>query len=233
MRCEEETSAMTGSLSEEDRSRESNGLSIEMVQLLVSRVLHDLSGPAGALGNGVELAIESGGLGAEVSDLLDFSARMLLSRLRVLSYAFGPSDVSAVGSLESAAAVVRKFAAARSNLTVVFPEGEAPGWFSSLLPALVMIAADCLPKQGRIEVTERPEDQTWRTVASGKVLRLAPDLIPLLTGGAASPTARTVPALFAQRMAAARGWRLDAWREDSVAGAQLIVTIGKRQAEAH
>jgi len=195
--------------------------------MLVGRVLHDLSGPAGALANGLEMAVETGGLDPAVADLLSYSADSLLARLRLLGFAFGRADLAQSTSLSAAREAARKYLSDRPRLTLAFPDVEAPAGYSSLLPILVMNAADCLPKQGEIRVEQGPEDDQWRVVASGSTLRMEEGLVALLEGTAAAPNNRSVAAYMASRLAKQLGRRLSAELDKTADGQRLIVTIGK------
>lgn len=195
--------------------------------MLVSRVLHDLSGPAGALANGVEMAVEGGGLDPAIADLLSYSADSLLGRLRLLGFAFGRGDLAQSSSLAAASEAARKYLKDRPRLSLIFPDGEAPAGYSSLLPILVMNAADCLPKQGEIRVEHHLEEDLWRVVACGAALRMEEGVVALLEGAAAAPNNRSVAAYIASRLATQLGRRLRAELERTADGERLIVTIGK------
>lgn len=222
---------MSGALAEEESGGGPGGdhslIPIGVVQLLVGRVLHDLSGPAGALANGVEMAVETGGLDPAIADLLSYSADSLLARLRLLGFAFGRGDPAQSSSLSAAGDAARKYLKDRPRLTLVFPDGEAPAGYSSLLPILVMNAADCLPKKGEIRVEHQPEEGLWRVVACGGALRLEEGVVALLEGTGNAPNNRSVAAYVARRLANQLGRRLHAELERTADGERLIVTIGK------
>ena len=218
---------MSGALAEEEAGDDHSLIPIGLVQLLVGRVLHDLSGPAGALANGVEMALETGGLDPAVADLLSYSADSLLARLRLLGFAFGRGDPAQRSSLAGASEAARKYLSDRPRLTLTIPDGEAPAGYSSLLPILVMNAADCLPRQGEIRVEQDAEEDLWRVIAAGSALRMEEGLVALLEGAAAAPNNRSVAAYIASRLAMQLGRRLSAELEKTADGERLIVTIGK------
>lgn len=220
-------STMSGSLADEESGDDHSLIPIAVVQLLVGRVLHDLSGPAGALANGVEMAVEADVLDPAVADLLTFSADSLLARLRLLGFAFGRLDPSRSVSLAAAGEAARRFLKARPALRLTFPEADGPAGFSSLLPILVIVAADCLPKQGDIIVEHQPNTDQWTVIAAGPTLRLEEGLISLLEGGATAPNNRSVSAYIAARLATQLGRRLSGRVETTGEGERLIVTIGK------
>ncbi|MFY7961119.1 MAG: histidine phosphotransferase family protein [Elsteraceae bacterium] len=218
---------MSGALSDEEGGADHSLIPLALVQLLVGRALHDLSGPAGALANGVEMAVETGALDPAVADLLTYSAESLLARLRLLGFAFGRGDPARSASLSAASEAARKYLLARPLLRLSFPEIEGPAGFSSLLPVLVMTAADCLPKQGEISVEQTPGEDLWRVTAAGPTLRMEEGLIDLLEGGPGTPNNRSIAAYMACRLAAQLGRRLAVRVEKAAEGERLIVTIGK------
>jgi len=218
---------MSGALVDEESEGYHSLIPVGLVQLLVGRVLHDLSGPAGALANGVEMAVEAAGLEPAIADLLSYSAESLLARVRLLGFAFGRGDPAQSASLAAASEAARKYLKDRPRLSLVFPEGEAPAGYSSLLPILVMTAADCLPKQGEIRVEENAEADQWRVIAAGSALRIEEGLAALLEGRSSAPSNRSVVAYIAAKLASELGRRLSAKVEKDAEGERLIVTIGK------
>jgi len=81
-------------------------MSMHAVELLISRLCHDLVGPVGAINNGVELVEETGLAGGDDAlDLIADSAEVAARRLKMFRLAFGaaggrddlpPADVRAV-----------------------------------------------------------------------------------------------------------------------------------------
>ncbi len=202
-----------------------------MVQLLVSRLIHDLSGPAGALSNGVEMAVEAEVLEPAISDLMTFSAEVLLGRIRFLGTAFGRVDMSDAVSLAPVVEAARRYLKDRPRLTLDFPIVVAPPGFPALLSMLVMLAAGCLPKSGEICVIPGTEEgeagSAWRVTASGPTMRLDADLMKLLSGDDAPLTSYTVVASLAAKLAATLGWTLSTKTSVSDGMDRLDVVIGK------
>jgi len=218
---------MTESLIGQDRAADHNCLSLELVQLLVSRLLHDVSGAAGALANGAELAAESVTLDHAVRDLMTLSAASLVARVRLLGMAFGRRDDARNAGLDMAAEILRDYLRDRPRLTLEFPEIEAPQGFASLLCVLGVIAAGALPRGGEIKVAGATEAAPWRLIASGPTLRLEPEMLLLLGDETAEATTRTVIAAVAAKMAASLGWRLTPIVETTSIKEQFMIEIEK------
>ena len=70
---------------------------LKVVQLLSSRLCHDLVGPAGAVHNGIELYEEMGpGEGADALKMVAASVEQLSARLGFFRLAFGLGGLSGI-----------------------------------------------------------------------------------------------------------------------------------------
>ncbi|MBK8907489.1 MAG: hypothetical protein IPM60_06210 [Rhodospirillales bacterium] len=127
----------------------------KLAQLLVSRLCHDLVGPAGALANGVDLLKELGGDG-EIVDLIAASAGRLAHQLDFFRVAFGlrGGDDPHSGWDEA-----RRLAAGivdGTRIGIDWPDGAGdapvPAAALRLVLCLVLVARDALPRSGTITV---------------------------------------------------------------------------------
>ncbi|MDA1132805.1 MAG: histidine phosphotransferase family protein [Proteobacteria bacterium] len=129
---------------------------LTIAALLVSRVCHDLSAPAGAVGNGIEMLRDDGADGlSDALELLEFSSNETLRRLQYFRLAFG-----AAGGLGATTPV----AELRDAATAYFAERKAalhwpnPGednlsqGAAKLALNLILLAADALPRGGTVSV---------------------------------------------------------------------------------
>ncbi|MDB5365426.1 MAG: hypothetical protein JWM77_1353, partial [Rhodospirillales bacterium] len=66
----------------------SNTIDTRLVELLCSRLLHDLISPLSAISNGVEL-VREGGLDDDALDLIESAARQATRRVQALRLAWG------------------------------------------------------------------------------------------------------------------------------------------------
>src|ERR1700752_1132598 len=99
---------------------------LKVASLLASRLCHDLVGPLGAVGNGLELVAEDGGMAAEALALAQRSAKRATSRLQFFRYAFGAAGGE--GNLRPAEARSLAAGILQSGETMLeWPEGPAAG----------------------------------------------------------------------------------------------------------
>jgi histidine phosphotransferase ChpT len=69
---------------------ENNAIDIHVLELLASRICHDLISPVSAINNGIELFEELGpDAGEEVTDLIAHSAKQTARKLQLMRFAYG------------------------------------------------------------------------------------------------------------------------------------------------
>ncbi len=136
-----------------------------LAELLCARLVHDLSGPVGAVANGAELLAEStedgaglGEMAGEALALLTGSAVAAVARLRFLRVALGVQAAA-----PTALAEARRLAIDYFQKGVSGPDAVALDWPAAIDPAismvparlvlnLLMLARDCLPRGGAIKL---------------------------------------------------------------------------------
>ena len=128
-----------------------------VLELMASRVCHDLISPVGAINNGVEFLEEMGPeAGQDAIDLIAHSAKVASARLQCFRIAYGmggrdpsikPWDVKDVfDNLVTLEQKVTQDWDARGALGFdEYPEG-----FAKVLMGTLMLASECLPKGGVI-----------------------------------------------------------------------------------
>jgi histidine phosphotransferase ChpT len=193
-------------------------------ELMCSRLCHDLVGPAGALMNGIEILGATGAvIDAEILDLLAEGGRRLNHQLAFFRMAFGlRGGIETTSTLEEARSLATALLDG-GRVTVDWPpDASGPGDDSVLVPAaavrlvmnLVMVAADALPRGGRVQVDVGGGGAvaTVDVSAVGVGARLAPALIEALGPETTVEqiTARTVHAYLAARLAGRLGSTLGA-----------------------
>jgi len=195
-----------------------------LAQLLCSRLCHDLVGPAGAVNAGLELA-EDGDLDVASLELINESAAAITGRLAFFRVAFGAGGgkMSAEGTLSlNEARALAGGLMAEGRVDLDWPDGShAPDAFSAgvgkVLMLMVLVAADCLPRGGRVTVhtAALPEGIGLAVVAQGDNARLRQDLADGLAAGTADEnvSARNVHAYFAQQLARQEDGQIEAVRE--------------------
>jgi len=193
---------------------------LKLAELLCARLCHDLAGPVGAVATGAELLGEegemAGGMAAEALALLESSAFAASARLRFLRLALG----GAGGRLASSALkdLVANFLASLGTgaeaLALDWQDGGQEPWEAEpvkLLLNLVLLAKDCLPRGGRLEVRAR-QDGAQNGVTT--VTAMGPGAVPaesataLEAGGAGDLGPRGAQGAYAAQVAARGGWSI-------------------------
>ncbi len=200
---------------------------LRVLELLASKVCHDLVSPVGAIRNGLELIEEmqededgppSGGFFGEAVKLIDHSSGQADRRLRVFRLAYGLAGRDQKGFGDARAAAAGWLDGGRTRLD--WPE-RTPGDMMAcrrgvvkLLLNLVLLADEALTHGGTVTVAgEGTEEQGRLTVtAAGRPGALAPDSATALAGTvpAADLTPRTIHAYMTGRFAEDDGFRVAA-----------------------
>lgn len=186
-----------------------------LAELLCARLIHDLSGPIGAVANGAEL-LEDGAPGSEIAgeavELLSISAASAIARLRFLRLALGPQAGSPPPAelRRLAADYFTKGATGGEAITLDWPAtldaglAAVPG--RVILNAL-MLARDCLPRGGTIKLAQPSGGAALSLVAEGTNAGPAEAAKALAAPGAAGLTARGAQGYLAARLALQAGMR--------------------------
>jgi histidine phosphotransferase ChpT len=201
-------------------------IEMRVMDLLISRLCHDLISPAGAIVNGIELVEEFGDDGGDEDDmtgeamaLVGRSARQLSAKLSLFRIAFGSA-----GERDNFPA-----AECRRLLDGYLEEGKvrldwaldrlppAPG-SARLLLLLAIIGAESLPRGGLLRLDGGAggvgDPAAFRVVAQGEGARLEAGTEGALQAGMADSgapeelDARAAPAYLAGVIAARRGYRV-------------------------
>lgn len=185
---------------------------LKVVQLLCSRLCHDLVGSAGAVNAGLEILQESGHapeMLAEAVDLAANSGLQTTARLTFYRTAFGfaGDEATRLGELSNLAAGL----IADGAISLDWPvEGAADSTPLSkgagqLLLNLFLISVDCLPRGGTlgVRVVGLDEGLGLALTATGEGARLRPELGTAIMPDAAIDdlTVRTVQGYFTRCLA--------------------------------
>lgn len=131
------------------------------LDLLLSRLFHDLIGPVSASRNGLELVREFGAddVGAEAMDLVASSVDQVAARLTFFRMAFGGAGSSGgIGFLDARPVIADYLSHRKIEPRVALADGLSvarPGIVKVLL-GLVVVAAESLPRGGVVSVTVEP-----------------------------------------------------------------------------
>jgi histidine phosphotransferase ChpT len=166
---------------------------LEFAALLVSRVCHDLVSPVGAVVNGLEVLEDETDLAmrAEALRLVAASAEQAAARLQFCRIAFGAAGSSGAELDLAEVGRIMKGLLKGGRAELVW-QAHAVNWpkdWAKLLMNVVLSAADCLPRGGRVTV-DVSRDATvpgFKVTAEGTVVRLLPESERALLGDAEGP----------------------------------------------
>ena len=187
-------------------------LDIRVVELLCSRLCHELVSPVGAINNGVELIEEMGSdMADEAIGLIAHSADQASRRLQLLRLAYGAAGETS-GMADVVQAAEGYFAGTKHKLEwqpgrlgqgAPMPQGTG-----KVLLNLVILGEEALPHGGRITVEPGPGGDPV-VIAAGRSAGLRPETLQALSGSADidSLTPRTVHAYATGRFAEYYGMR--------------------------
>lgn len=162
------------------------------VELICSKICHDLINPLGAINNGMEFLAEGGADSLkDAVSLIESSSRQATARLGLYRLAFG-----AWGGAESG----NSFGTVRKTIKEYFEYGKltlawndpVPGEFDpcdktpgKLLVNLLLLAVDCAPRGGRITIDFTPKKVAVDVSGDRCALRddIRSGLAPELTAG--------------------------------------------------
>jgi histidine phosphotransferase ChpT len=160
---------------------------LDFAALLVSRVCHDLVSPVGAVVNGLEVLEDETDLAmrADALRLVAASADQAAARLQFARIAFGAAgsagaelDLTEVGRI-----MAGLLKGGKVELQWQAPAINWPKDWAKLLMNTVLVAADCLPRGGKVTVeTSDGLAPGFHIRAAGTVARLGPEAERALLG---------------------------------------------------
>ncbi|MEM7679932.1 MAG: histidine phosphotransferase family protein [Pseudomonadota bacterium] len=150
----------------------SDTIDAKTLELISSKICHDLISPIGAINNGVEIFQEMGG-GEDVMDLIATSADLASAKLKAYRIAYGaggsdatikPSDAHTViaGILEHEKRITQEWDPSASLGPEMLPTGTA-----KMLTAFLLLTLECLPRGGVISAAAG-DDNTIVIEATGE-----------------------------------------------------------------
>lgn len=158
-------------------------IDLRAAELLTSRLCHDLVGPIGAVGNGLELLSDDEfGMADDAMKLTTSSARQASNILQFFRLAYGMAgarvgaDYSQLRDLS--AALLEPSRTKLEWLTVEAPEG-APDGLAKVLLNMVALGHEALPRGGRlkVEIARTGGAIEARVIAEGQDAHLRPEAL--------------------------------------------------------
>lgn len=146
-----------------------------ILELMASKVCHDIISPIGAVNNGIEFLTEMGdNVDEEVVNLISFSASQASAKLKAYRMAYGAGGADDSIKPEEVHQAIESIVAEEGKVKQDWdPYGELgygddrPKAFSKMLVCGLILAMECLPKGGTLKVQAGEENETV-IVASGE-----------------------------------------------------------------
>ena len=161
-------------------------VSPRVIDLICSRICHDLISPVSAINNGIELIADMGeGIDGDAFSLIADSATVVASRLALMRYAFGAASPGLDEVREVAAAYF-----ADSKVTLNWPKGTlsteltSRQGFPKVILNIVLVLAESIGASGQITltnedggiaVTAEPKSGAIRTDILAGLENISPD----------------------------------------------------------
>jgi histidine phosphotransferase ChpT len=135
----------------------SKNTDIALLELMASKICHDLISPIGAINNGVEIFGEMDEEGGkEVMELIAFSAQQASAKLQAYRMAYGAGGADSSIKPEEVHKTIENIVGAEKKIRQQWdphaPLGpaERPNGFAKVLVSVLMLAMEALPKGGMI-----------------------------------------------------------------------------------
>jgi histidine phosphotransferase ChpT len=178
-------------------------IDLRIAELLSARLCHELVSPIGAINNGVELLEDDPDFAADAAGLIAQSAIQATRRLQFYRVAYG--STAPLGLELARKAALDLFA--DGKITCDWPEALAPAVGIKLVCNLLLVAAEALPRGGRLVLG--PHEPLVLT-ATGEGARVPSHLADALDGAVTAEQidARSVQAAFTAALARRAGARV-------------------------
>ncbi len=179
---------------------------LRVLELLSSRLCHELISPVGAINNGIELMEEDDpAFVREATKLIASSARTAGKRLDFYRFAYGSGRTGAARDVTQGLLEGSKSRCEWSDAVT-----ELPVEWQRVACNLVVLAVEVLPRGGSVQVAPLAGKPGLVVTAAGETINTTPELQAVLAGTTtvADLTARSVHAYYTAKLAEALGTRL-------------------------
>ncbi|MCP4922762.1 MAG: hypothetical protein GY915_01845 [bacterium] len=201
--------------------------SIKLMQLLASRICHDLISPIGAIGSGLELLESSDSdLDPQIFQLLKESSETAAKRLSYLRAALGYNTARHFSSLEDIHALLSSYAEPHIQVKWAGKRNddiEDLPRVGRLIANMFLLAVETLPRGGSIEISIHSSKEVLLQ-ATGKCVRVKEDVIKAFAGqlNIDDLTPRTLQPFLLHLLSAARG--LSIQLDEKEGGARFLLS---------
>lgn len=195
---------------------------LRLLELLSSKICHDLISPIGAVNNGIEFMEDMGPEAFDdAKDLIAYSAAQASSKLQAYRLAFGAGGADVTHKPEDVLKAIGQLLAQNDKIeqewdplafTHLMADGMSyPLGFCKMLTAILLLAMECLPRNGVLKAEpENPESKKIIISAEGQnaALREGVDQALLLQTLVKDLHAKTMHPYFCGLMAQNYGFGL-------------------------
>jgi histidine phosphotransferase ChpT len=187
----------------------SSVVDIRILELLTSRLCHEISGPIAAVNNGIELlGEEEGDFQSDAFALVGDSARRASVKLQFYRFAYGFSGGRAMAGAAPAELAALFFDTTRITCDYGESVRLLPLDSQKLACNLLLVGAEALSRGGSLTLTDGPQGLNLQAV--GETVFLSPEVSAalVLATPVAALTSRTVQAYFTGLLAETLGCRV-------------------------
>lgn len=164
----------------------SNNISVSTLELLASKICHDLISPIGAVNNGIEILEEMGpDAGPDVTNLIAFSAGIASAKLKAFRLAYGAGGADGHHTLSDVYDAIQNIVGAESKFTQdwdpksgIGPELPPTG-LCKMTTALLLLLPDYMPRGGTLSV-EETDDGVIHVKGAGQGAAFKEGTVPAL-----------------------------------------------------
>ncbi len=132
---------------------------ITILELLASKICHDVISPIGAVNNGVELITEMGAEAVpDATELIGFSAQQASAKLQAFRLAYGAGGADAIIKVSDVHKTIQQIVGAEKKITQSWNANADLGpiaaqkGFCKILTCVLLLAMESLPKGGKLIV---------------------------------------------------------------------------------
>lgn len=176
-------------------------------ELIATRFSHDITGPIGAVNNGIELIEDDPEMAAGAVDLMALSVRELMSRLKFFRQCYGTTANEGFADIQNLQEIVNNFLnSTKVNINWYIEDRHISHKAGKIMLNMIFVAYEALIKGGTIDLFIRREgnNPVIRVEAIGDKIILDEGVEASLGGSVPNFAPKIVPAyvikLFVEEM---------------------------------
>jgi histidine phosphotransferase ChpT len=156
------------------KSHSQTSIDVAIIELLASRICHDLISPVGAVHNGVEFLEEMGEAHGDAINLIAHSAQQASARLQVFRFAYGAGGRDPNIKFEDVYNTFNELLEGDNKIKLDWDPHSSIGFdtlpfgICKILMGGLILAQECLPKGGTIKLEPGEETNSILIVSSGE-----------------------------------------------------------------